>query len=245
MKLFALLATTSCALLMAACHSPETPSDTTAARTPPAATSAAPAPAIPASHTYAYQCEDLSVTARFVGQDRVDLSWAGKQLTLPSAVSADGARYADEKGNEFWGKGMKEAMFTLAGEKMRTCAGNGEEQPHAPPEGATAYATDQSGTLSTQFHAIGNEPGWLANVDLGDAPSVHIEMNYGERKLDIRGAKVADDSWVGQSKDGTPITLAFQRTPCQDSMSGASAPATVTLKVDGETLHGCGGFRTP
>lgn len=240
MKLPAASAPGALLALLAACQSPPPPNDTAAAPS-----SSAPAATASTMRTFAYQCEDIALTARFGGEDRVALSWGGEHLTLSRVVSASGARYADEKGNEFWGKGMKEAMFTLAGQKMRLCTGDGEQKPADAPEGSTAYATDQSGTLSTQFHATGSEPGWLADVTLGEAPTLHVLMNYGERQLDVPHAALADDHWSGQSSDGTPVVLAFQRAPCQDSMSGAHAPATVTLTVDGETLHGCGGFRTP
>jgi membrane-bound inhibitor of C-type lysozyme len=97
----------------------------------PATTTSAPATrdaAAQAVHVYAYQCGDLAVTGRFT-PSQVTLDYAGKTLALPQAVSASGARYADGQGNEFWGKGLKDATFTLAGQPARTCHGSGEELP--------------------------------------------------------------------------------------------------------------------
>ena len=47
---------------------------------------------------------------------------AGKSLTLPLAVSASGARYADAESNEFWTKGQANGLLTLAGQARRSCA---------------------------------------------------------------------------------------------------------------------------
>lgn len=97
----------------------------------PAATTSAPAAAgatPQAVHAYAYQCGELAVTGHFT-PSQVTLDYAGKTLVLPQAISASGARYADGQGNEFWGKGLKDATFTLAGEPARTCHGSGEELP--------------------------------------------------------------------------------------------------------------------
>ncbi len=96
----------------------------------PGPVTSAPAPMPPATpatmHTYAYQCGDLAVTGKF-SPEQVELSYGGKTLVLPIAMSASGARYADDKGNEFWGKGLKDAMFTIAGEAQRSCTGSGQE----------------------------------------------------------------------------------------------------------------------
>lgn len=120
-------------LAMAGCQSSDhaSPTHAPATQQPVAATSApalTTATAASAVHVYAYQCGDLAVTGRF-SIDQLALAFAGKTLVLPHAISADGARYADDRGNEFWGKGLKDATFTLAGEPPRTCAGSGEELP--------------------------------------------------------------------------------------------------------------------
>ena len=96
-------------LMLAACQSPGHAPDTKA----------------PAAHVYAYQCGDLAVTGHFT-LEQVTLDMGGKTLVLPQAMSASGARYADAQGNEFWGKGLKDATLTLAGEAPRTCSGSGK-----------------------------------------------------------------------------------------------------------------------
>ncbi|WP_243042023.1 MliC family protein [Dyella sedimenti] len=129
-----------CLLALAGCQSSDHEAAERAAASAPstdkpaAATSAPAAPGVAAqaTHVYAYQCGDLAVTGRFT-LSQVTLSYAGKTLVLPQAMSASGARYADGQGNEFWGKGLKDATFTLAGEPARTCHGSGEELPDDAP----------------------------------------------------------------------------------------------------------------
>ncbi|MHA6206012.1 MliC family protein [Dyella soli] len=125
----------ACLLPLAGCtsHDREPPAPPAAAapmtKAPEPPTSA-PGSAQPqvekATHVYAYQCGDLAVTGKF-SVERVELSFAGRTLVLPHALSGSGARYADDKGNEFWGKGLTDAMFTQSGEKMRLCKGDGKE----------------------------------------------------------------------------------------------------------------------
>lgn len=102
-------------LMLAACPAPEH------------ATASAPDTKSPsATHVYAYRCGDLAVTGHF-SREQVTLDMGGKTLMLPQAMSASGARYADAQGNEFWGKGLKDATLTLAGKAPRTCSGSGQE----------------------------------------------------------------------------------------------------------------------
>lgn len=117
-------------LSVAACQPSQPPAESAGApaAAPTAAHTVATTTPPPAVHVYAYQCGELAVTGRFAA-DKVTLSFNGKTLELPQAMSASGARYADGQGNEFWGKGLKDATFTLAGEPARTCSGSGEALP--------------------------------------------------------------------------------------------------------------------
>lgn len=132
---FALLA--SSLLLVAGC----TPSTDSATTTPAPSDAASPAtPATDATDTTetstdgatlhaVFQCGDRKVDATFDNvAEAVTLSWPDGQLVLPQAISASGARYADNDGNEFWNKG-REATLTVAGAAAVQCtsadAGNG------------------------------------------------------------------------------------------------------------------------
>jgi membrane-bound inhibitor of C-type lysozyme len=84
------------------------------------------------SRTYAYRCGELEVVGTFT-IDTLALRVGDRTLELPQAQSGSGARYADTEGNEFWGKGLRDAMLTLAGSPMRHCHGDGKERPAPSP----------------------------------------------------------------------------------------------------------------
>ena len=46
----------------------------------------------------------------------------------------------------------------------------------------------------------------------------------------------------GKAADGTDIKVSFQRTVCQDDMSGQAFGATAMLTVGARQYHGCGDF---
>jgi uncharacterized lipoprotein YbaY len=75
-----------------------------------------------AADTTRWNCGDLQIGATFdaVANTTV-LALPGRSLSLPHAVSASGARFADSAGNEFWSKGDS-AMLTLAGRGKRNCS---------------------------------------------------------------------------------------------------------------------------
>jgi membrane-bound inhibitor of C-type lysozyme len=75
--------------------------------------------------TATYQCAGIEVTAVFSGQDRANLVLDDRQLSLQLVPAASGAKYADNRGNQFWTKGLDEAMLTLAGEATRSCRAAG------------------------------------------------------------------------------------------------------------------------
>ena len=118
-----------------------------------------------------------------------------------------------------------------------------------PSDTAGAAPTSPSaakppGTVSkdTGFRATGNEPGWMAQVTAGASPSLHAEVDYGERKFDISPVAEQADGWTGKSADGTAIVLKFERRACQDSMSGQAFEAAATLMVGDRSYQGCGKF---
>ncbi|MDG2525192.1 MliC family protein [Stenotrophomonas sp. HITSZ_GD] len=102
--------------------SPATPSADT--MPPPAGTDAggASAPAADNGHvTVAWNCDGKPVAADYDNRrQEVRLQVGPELLTLPAAVSASGARYADAAGNEFW-EHQGESTLTLAGGKAQAC----------------------------------------------------------------------------------------------------------------------------
>ncbi|MGX5731071.1 YbaY family lipoprotein [Pseudoxanthomonas beigongshangi] len=179
-----------------------------------------------------WQCGDQRIGASFDNgpADNVSLDLGDKPLVLPHAVSASGARYADAAGNEFWTKG-REGMLTLAGKEKVDCSQTDEVSPW-----------DAARDRGIAFRAVGNEPGWWVEVGAGKTPSLHAELDYGERKLDVAGAEATADGFRGSTGDGTKVALVATRKACQDDMSGQDFPATAELTVGDKTYRGCGRF---
>ncbi|SKC41592.1 MliC family protein [Pseudoxanthomonas indica] len=179
-------------------------------------------------------CGEQRLAARFDPEpaNTVTLSFGEQPLVLTQTTSASGARYSDKFNNEFWNKG-REARLTLAGKTAVDCR-----------QIDTATPWDSARSRGLAFRAIGNEPGWLVEVGAGATPSVHAELDYGDRVLDIAQADAGDGQWTGRSSEGANVVLSVQRKTCQDAMSGEDFPATASLVVDEKTYSGCGRYLT-
>lgn len=69
-----------------------------------------------------WNCGDLQVGATFdAASNTTALALPDRSLSLPHAMAASDARFADGAGNEFWSKGDS-AMLTLAGQAKRNCS---------------------------------------------------------------------------------------------------------------------------
>ena len=202
----------------------------------------ATAPATPASpdglapgERINYQCGDLAVGATFDEQgESMRLSFSGQGLELPIAISASGARYADDAGNEFWGKGMEDATLTLAGEERRDCVRSNRASPW-----------DVAADSGVAFRAVGQEPGWLVEVEEGegDRPaSLTAHLDYGQRLLEAGDLEREGDAWSGQAVDGTSVELTVEERDCADVMSGERFRAAATLVVGDDRYQGCGAW---
>jgi uncharacterized lipoprotein YbaY len=104
---------------------------------------------------------------------------------------------------------------------------------------------DAAKARGVAFRAIGQEPGWLVEVGRGDAPSLHAELDYGERIVDVARVTPQGDRYTGRTADGMDVALLIERTACSDGMSGEAFPATVTLTFGGRQYRGCGRFLDP
>lgn len=231
MRVIPSLLAASLGLALSACQPAQTPAASGAgdvAATPVPA----PAPVLAAvdgsgSETL-YRCGDLDVRATFNGGDAATVVIGERSFAMSSERAASGAKYADGKGNSFWTRGSDEALLSLKGEVDRECG--------------AVEATEGDGSAgNAAFRATGNEPGWLAIVD-GDAPGLQVEVDYGERRFAVAKPTEGADGWVGKAADGTDIKLSFQRTTCQDDMSGEAFEAKAMLTVGTRQYHGCGNF---
>lgn len=229
------------AVSLAACQ-PAQQSDSDAT----AAANEAPPAAGPTSdeRMFAFQCGDLPVQATYRGQDSATVVVAGRTFVMSAEAAASGAKYSDGQGNVFWTKGTTEGTLTLKGEPERQCTGSGKEGDTAVAATAAPVsgATPQGDDAAPAFRATGNEPGWLAQVSAGATPTLRVETGYGEQTYEIDAPSQGKDGWSGKAADGTEIRVSYQRTTCQDTMSGQEFGATVMLTVGARQYHGCGDF---
>jgi uncharacterized membrane protein len=123
-------------------------------------------------------------------------------------------------------------------------------EPVAPTEEPSAPATpqaspwEQAGARGIAFRGVGTEPGWLVELGTGETPTLHAELDYGERKIEVARTQPLPGAtgYAGTSSDGAEVELQLQRKECNDGMSDQSYPISAKLGVDGKTYAGCGRF---
>ena len=231
MRVLPSLMAASLGLVLSACQPAQTPAASNAgdaAATPAPGGGAAGGGGGGAGEQTPYHCGGPDARATFNGEEAATVVIGGRSFAMSSERAASGAKYADGKGNSFWTRGNDDALLSLKGEADRECT--------------AVEATEGDGSAgNAAFRATGNEPGWLAVVD-GDTPGLQVDVDYGERRFTVAKPTEGADGWVGKAADGTDIKLSFQRTTCQDDMSGETFEAKAMLAVGTRQYHGCGNF---
>ncbi|QWF18971.1 hypothetical protein [Lysobacter capsici] len=132
-------------------------------------------------------------------------------------------------------------LCTLPALLLAACAD--KTAPTATPKPAAAPHTASGLAL----RAIGTEPGWVAEVGAGAQPKISLQLDYGQRKLEVPKATVIEESngFAGDTRDGTAVSLTYKREQCSDGMSDRDYPASVILQVGDQQYLGCAEFPTP
>ena len=174
-----------------------------------------------------FVCGRDSVGIRFA-DGTLHMTIHDETFSLVAVEAASGARFvaAGDPGTSFWNKGDR-ARLEVRGAALPECVLT-EAEP-------TVSAEQQT------YRARGNEPGW--HMDIG-ADSIVLNARYGELRVSgPKPAATADDGTTRYEThaDGSTLSVAIAPGPCVDSMSGIPHPDTVTVRLDGETLTGCGG----
>jgi len=221
------------ALLASACSTdpePATGNGSAASADTDAGATTTPRP--PDTATASFRCGDLLAGAVFDNlRGELVLTIATRRIVLPQAISASGARYADERGNEFWNKG-DQATLALDGQR-RDCTVTDEVSPW-----------DEARSRGVVFRGLGTEPFWSLEVAGGEAPSMQLALDMGERPLSVAQATplAARAGFKGVAGDGSAVELRISRGDCSDGMSDQTYPASIALTVGAETFAGCGAF---
>jgi heat shock protein HslJ/uncharacterized membrane protein len=122
----------------------------------------------------------------------------------------------------------------------------GSEAVAAPPAEATAPEEGRAGWEHRRgdgfaFRAVGEEPGWLAEVAPGR--TIRVLLDYGEREVEVPATEPVREGNRVVFASRTPehtLRLVVEESPCSDTMSGEAFSHTVLLVVDGRELTGCG-----
>ncbi len=175
----------------------------------------------------AFRCGDDRVLARF-RPGEVELRIADRTWVLPAVVAASGARYA-QGADEFWSRGS-EARLRLDGVSSECRLEAVDPWRQAQDRGAA-------------FRAVGQEPGWVAELGPGPAAWLEVQLDYGARTLRIEPTRrLADAAGVAGDSGGEAVELRISPEPCTDVMSGEAFEMTARLRVGARSLAGCGRF---
>jgi uncharacterized membrane protein len=117
---------------------------------------------------------------------------------------------------------------------------NVETHPTQSQGGSSPW--DDARRRGIDFRAIGQEPGWLLEIDVGK--SMYLLADYGEKKVTTPAPAPTPDSIGATTYDATAaghrLTVVIRERACQDAMSGEEMTHEVTVTVDGKEYRGCG-----
>lgn len=188
------------------------------------------APARPGIEAAAYRCDGGAAFILHVGADAARLVRPADSRVLRREVSASGVKYATE-GLLVWTKG-EEALIEIDGRRYTGC--------RARPAEA---AWEQARVDGVEFRALGNEPGWILEVD--EDAGIAFVTDYGrtrhafDRPQKIEAAGSGQVDYRAEGSDGSiRVVLAFEI--CRDDMSGEPFPVRATVTLAGRTYRGCG-----
>jgi uncharacterized membrane protein len=181
---------------------------------------------------YVYRCDGERLLLVRVLGDSIRVQEDLYIVTLPRVVSASGARYGAH-GVTFWSRGT-EAMFELPHGRLERCRGYRAGTPW-----------EASRLLGYDFRAVGQEPGWVVEIDVDRR--MHVLADYGEVEFFTARPTVAalaggTTEYRAGSSAGEVVVTVHER-PCEDVMSGEAFPRTVMLGYDGREFSGCGRTR--
>ena len=122
------------------------------------------------------------------------------------------------------------ALCTASCSEPRPSAGS---RPDAP--------WDEARLPDVDFRAVGQEPGWSLEIR---GSRVRYVGEYGATEIvgTIAETTRGEDGVVSHhaAGKGDTLTVTVRPDPCRDSMSGEAFSHSVTVRVGGRELRGCG-----
>lgn len=125
---------------------------------------------------------------------------------------------------------------------LGACASPETQRADEPGPSGPATVWDEARQRGVDFRALGNEPGWV--LEIRDAPvRIDLSVDYGQTThafTDVtREAGSARTTYRAQH-GAHSLEVVLEDLSCEDTMSGEAFETTVAVRLDGETLHGCG-----
>jgi len=117
------------------------------------------------------------------------------------------------------------------------------QEPVEPPfdESSITNVWHKAKLRGVAFRAIGQEPGWL--LEITDGKKIMLSTDYGQTVSDYPYV----DPIVYQEQrrtlyviDEENIEIEIRGEACQDVMSGEEFAVSVTIRISGRELKGCG-----
>jgi putative lipoprotein len=185
--------------------------------------------AVEAARTYVYECGEIEAVLH-TEPGKLLLLAQGAQSVLEQVPSASGVRYEGD-GQLFWTQGER-ALLEIDGQRFPECHANASRAPWAD----AAYR-------GVDFRGLGNEPGWLLEVD--DGKAIRLVTDYGERSVYVPAPVPRFEGGIVRYSVQTKtheVRLDIEPRACQDSMSGEVFEAQVRVWLDGSEYQGCGRY---
>ena len=182
------------------------------------------------ANTYVYECSGGYGFVARVQREKAWLFLPEQTVKLPGVPAASGAKYSDGS-TLFWTEG--DDAFLKTGSKRHSACQNNR---------AKAIWEDAK-LRGVGFRAVGNEPGWY--LEITPSENTVFVTDYGEFQHSVITPQPVTDQNKRKSTysvENTEHDLAveIQGQSCEDTMSGETFEATVTVKLDGTTYRGCG-----
>ena len=178
----------------------------------------------------AFECDDGSAFIVHFHAESARLVQPADGRVLRREVSASGEKFTAD-GMLVWSKG-DEALIEIDGRRYRGCRDNPAD---------TAW--EQARIDGVDFRALGNEPGWILELD--EDGGVTFVTDYGQtrhrfdRPARHRSPHEGPVRYIATGDDGEIIIL-LTTAACLDDMSGAPFPVRADVRFKDRDYRGCG-----
>ena len=99
---------------------------------------------------------------------------------------------------------------------------------------------EQAQARGVVLRAVGNEPGWLLEIDDDDRALLLTDYGAWRRTFTVFVNGDADGMEFTATVDDKPLHATFTPASCSDTMSDRTYPLRVTVTLGDQAFNGCG-----